>query len=135
GEAGTGAGTGTSTGTGTGDRRSKGGPMNLLDFLADARPHLFDGAMGTMLYQKGIFINRCYDELNLREPELVKDVHRAYVRAGAELIETNTFGANRVKLTQFGLEERVREINARAAALAREAAGGRALVGGAIGPL
>src|SRR5690606_20349388 len=80
GEAGTGAGTGTSTGTGTGDRRSKGGPMNLLDFLADARPHLFDGAMGTMLYQKGIFINRCYDELNLREPELVKDVHRAYVR-------------------------------------------------------
>jgi homocysteine S-methyltransferase len=108
---------------------------SLLDLLADARPHLFDGAMGTMLYQKGIFINRCYDELNLREPELVKDVHRAYVRAGAELIETNTFGANRVKLAQFGLEERVREINARAAELAREAAGERALVGGAIGPL
>ena len=109
--------------------------MNLHDLLADDRPHLFDGAMGTMLYQKGIFINRCYDELNLREPELVKDVHRAYVRAGAELIETNTFGANRFKLAQFGLEERVREINARAAELAREAAGGRALVGGAIGPL
>src|SRR5690606_32750869 len=109
--------------------------MTLHDLLTDGRPHLFDGAMGTMLYQKGIFINRCYDELNLREPELVKDVHRAYVRAGAELIETNTFGANRVKLAQFGLEERVREINARAAALAREAAGERALVGGAIGPL
>ncbi len=109
--------------------------MTLHDLLTDGRPHLFDGAMGTMLYQKGIFINRCYDELNLREPELVKDVHRAYVRAGAELIETNTFGANRVKLAQFGLEERVREINARAAELAREAAGERALVGGAIGPL
>ncbi|HEX7089349.1 MAG TPA: bifunctional homocysteine S-methyltransferase/methylenetetrahydrofolate reductase [Longimicrobiales bacterium] len=108
---------------------------SFLDLITDTRPHLFDGAMGTMLYQKGIFINRCYDELNLREPELVKDVHRAYVRAGAELIETNTFGANRFKLAQFGLEERVREINARAAELAREAAGGRALVGGAIGPL
>ena len=108
---------------------------SFLDLLTDARPHLFDGAMGTMLYQKGIFINRCYDELNLREPELVKEVHRSYVKAGAELIETNTFGANRFKLAQFGLEERVREINARAAELAREAAGGRALVGGAIGPL
>jgi len=109
--------------------------MTFHDLLTDARPHLFDGAMGTMLYQKGIFINRCYDELNLREPELVKEVHRSYVKAGAELIETNTFGANRFKLAQFGLEERVREINARAAELAREAAGGRALVGGAIGPL
>ena len=108
---------------------------SLLDLLTDSRPHLFDGAMGTMLYQKGIFINRCYDELNLREPELVKEVHRSYVKAGAELIETNTFGANRFKLAQFGLEERVREINARAAELAREAAGDRALVGGAIGPL
>ena len=103
--------------------------------LADGRPHLFDGAMGTMLYARGVYINRCYDELNLREPELVKEVHRSYVKAGAELIETNTFGANRFKLAQFGLEERVREINARAAELAREAAGGRALVGGAIGPL
>lgn len=107
----------------------------FLDLLTDPRPHVFDGAMGTMLYQKGVFINRCYDELNLKDPELVKAVHRAYVKAGAELLETNSFGANRVKLAQYGLEAQVREINAAAARLAREAAGGRALVGGAIGPL
>ncbi len=105
------------------------------DLLTDPRPHVFDGAMGTMLYQKGIFINRCYDELNLKEPDLVREIHRSYVEAGAELIETNSFGANRVKLAAFGLESQVREINARAAELARTAAAGRALVGGAIGPL
>jgi len=107
----------------------------FLDLLHDDRPHVFDGAMGTMLYQKGVFINRCYDELCLREPELVKEVHRAYVAAGAELIETNSFGANRLKLAAYGLEEQVRAINARAAELARGAAAGRALVGGSIGPL
>ncbi|HEX7050165.1 MAG TPA: bifunctional homocysteine S-methyltransferase/methylenetetrahydrofolate reductase [Longimicrobiales bacterium] len=108
--------------------------MTFLDLLHDDRPHVFDGAMGTMLYQKGVFINQCYDDLNLREPDLVRAVHRAYVRAGAELLETNSFGANRLKLAEYGLDARVREINVRAAALAREAAGG-ALVGGAIGPL
>jgi methionine synthase / methylenetetrahydrofolate reductase(NADPH) len=109
--------------------------MNFQDLLTDQRPHLFDGAMGTMLYSKGVFINRCYDELNLREPELIREVHRAYVKAGAELLETNSFGANRVKLAEHGLEGQVHEINARAAALARSAANGRALVGGAMGPL
>ncbi|HEX6939762.1 MAG TPA: homocysteine S-methyltransferase family protein, partial [Longimicrobiales bacterium] len=108
---------------------------SFSDLLADPRPHVFDGAMGTMLYQKGVFINRCYDELNVKEPELVKEIHRAYVQAGAELIETNSFGANRVKLAQYGLEDRVEEFNVRAAQLAREAAGERALVGGSIGPL
>lgn len=107
----------------------------FLELLADGRPHLFDGAMGTMLYQRGVFINRCYDELNLLDPGLVRDVHRAYVQAGAELLETNTFGANRIKLGEHGLEAQVREINARAAELAREAAAGRALVGGSVGPL
>ncbi|MBI4545337.1 MAG: bifunctional homocysteine S-methyltransferase/methylenetetrahydrofolate reductase [Gemmatimonadetes bacterium] len=107
----------------------------FLELLQDDRPHVFDGAMGTMLYQKGVFINRCYDELNLKDAELVKEIHRAYLKAGAELIETNTFGANRAKLTEYGLEAQVREINARAAALAREAGAGRALVGGSIGPL
>src|ERR1700737_4906856 len=83
---------------------------------------LFDGAMGTMLYARGVFINQCYDELNLRSPDLVRDVHRAYVKAGAEVLETNSFGANRLKLAQFGLASQTRELNRRAAELAREAA-------------
>jgi methionine synthase / methylenetetrahydrofolate reductase(NADPH) len=109
--------------------------MNFTDLLNDNRPHVFDGAMGTMLYSKGVFINRCYDELNLKDPGLIRDVHRAYIKAGAELIETNSFGANRIKLAEHGLEAQVREINARAASLAKEVAQGRALVAGAIGPL
>src|SRR3990170_776364 len=109
--------------------------MNLHDLLTDNRPHVFDGAMGTMLYSKGVFINRCYDELNVKEPDLIRDVHRAYIKAGAELIETNSFGANRIKLAEHGLEAQVHEINVRAASLARDVARGRALVGGAIGPL
>ncbi len=96
---------------------------------------VFDGAMGTMLYSKGVFINQCYDELNLRAPDLVRDVHKQYVDAGAEVIETNSFGANRVKLTQHGLQEQVHELNRAAATVAREAAGDRALVAGAVGPL
>ncbi len=107
----------------------------FTDLLTDPRPHLFDGAMGTMLYAKGVFINRCYDELNLREPDLVREIHRAYVKAGAEIIETNSFGANRVKLSEHGLEAQVGEINARAAQLAKDVTNGRALVAGAIGPL
>ncbi len=112
----------------------------LQRFLDPAEVVLFDGAMGTMLYAKGVFINQCYDELALRAPELVRDVHRAYVAAGAEVLETNTFGANRAKLATYGLEAQVGPINRRAAELAREAAadapGGRAvLVAGAVGPL
>src|SRR5205814_2000109 len=64
---------------------------------------VFDGAMGTMLYNKGVFINQCYDELNLRAPDLVRDVHKDYKKAGAEVLETNSFGANRLKLEQYGL--------------------------------
>jgi len=107
----------------------------FLDLLQDARAHLFDGAMGTMLYARGVFINRCYDELNLVDPELIKGIHREYVRAGAELLETNSFGANRVKLAQYGLEGEVGAINQAAARLAQEAGQGRALVGGSMGPL
>ena len=103
--------------------------------LADGRPHLFDGAMGTMLYARGVYINRCYDELSLTQPDLVRDIHRAYVKAGAEIIETNTYGANRAKLARHGLEDRTGEINRAAARIAREAAGDRACVAGALGPL
>ena len=85
-----------------------------------------DGAMGTMLYAKGVFVNRCFDALNLTDPNKVVEVHREYVRAGADVIETNTFGANRVKLRGFGLADRVHEINAEGAKLARQAAHGRA---------
>ncbi len=94
-----------------------------------------DGAMGTMLYAKGIFINRCFDELNLSSPQLVKEIHQEYVRAGAEVLETNTFGGNRVRLGAFGFAERLRAINEAGVRLAREAAGERAFVAGAIGPL
>src|SRR5437016_13963638 len=76
---------------------------------------VFDGAMGTMLYNKGVFINQCYDELNLRSPDLVRDVHRQYVDAGAQVLETNSFGANRLKRTQYGLHAQVHEVNAAAA--------------------
>lgn len=96
---------------------------------------VFDGAMGTMLYSRGVFINQCYDELCLRAPELVRAVHEEYVQAGADVIETNSFGANRLKLTTFGLEHEVGAINLAAARVAREAAGDRALVAGAVGPL
>jgi len=96
---------------------------------------VFDGAMGTMLYSRGVFINQCYDELNLRAPDLVRDIHRQYVSAGAEVLETNSFGANRTKLTQHGLQEQVKELNRAAARVAREAANDRVLVAGAVGPL
>src|SRR5256714_3346403 len=97
--------------------------------------HVFDGAMGTMLYSKGIYINRSYDELNLVAADLVRDVHAEYIRAGADIIETNTFGANVNKLQPYGLEGSAREINIKAAQIAREAAGNRIYVAGAVGPL
>jgi homocysteine S-methyltransferase len=96
---------------------------------------VFDGAMGTMIYARGVFINQCYDELSLRAPDLIRGIHEEYVRAGAEVIETNTFGANRLKLEQHGLSREVRSINTGAARLAREAAGESVLVAGAVGPL
>jgi homocysteine S-methyltransferase len=95
---------------------------------------LFDGAMGTMLYASGIYVNRCFDELNLTEPAKVTEIHRRYITAGADVIETNTYGANRLKLLPFGLEDKVKEINLAAAHLARNVAGKGILVGGSIGP-
>jgi homocysteine S-methyltransferase len=101
----------------------------------DERVLVCDGATGTMLYAKGIFLNRCFDDLNLTQPDLVAEIHQAYVRAGADILETNTFGANRVKLSTFGLDARLHAINAQGARIARHAAREQAYVAGAIGPL
>jgi len=94
-----------------------------------------DGAMGTMLYSRGVFINRCFDELNLSQPDLVRGIHQEYVKAGAEILETNTFGANRARLGAFGVAEKLAAINQAGVRVAREAAGASAFVAGAIGPL
>ncbi|MFZ5518815.1 MAG: bifunctional homocysteine S-methyltransferase/methylenetetrahydrofolate reductase [Candidatus Zhuqueibacterota bacterium] len=94
-----------------------------------------DGAMGTMLYDRGIFINRCFDELNITTPKMVRDIHRLYVDSGADIIETNTFGANRFKLAPHGLETKLYKINYIGARIAREIASNQVLVAGSIGPL
>ena len=107
----------------------------VRELLGDGRVHVVDGAMGTMLYARGVFLNVCYDELNLRQPDLVREIHADYVRAGADLLETNTFGANPLKLASHGLAGDTERINAEAARLANAAAAGRAAVAGAIGPL
>ncbi|HEV8482379.1 MAG TPA: bifunctional homocysteine S-methyltransferase/methylenetetrahydrofolate reductase [Blastocatellia bacterium] len=103
--------------------------------VTDDRVYVFDGAMGTMLYSRGIYINRCYDELNLTSPELVLGIQREYVKAGADIIESNTYGANRLKLSGYGLEDKIVDINRAGVSIAREAAGDRAFVAGAVGPL
>src|SRR5436190_1163302 len=85
---------------------------NFRDFIQQDRVRVFDGAMGTMIYSKGVYINRSYDELNLSAPELIADIHREYIKAGAEIIETNTFGASRPRLAVEGLDDKLQEINA-----------------------
>jgi len=96
---------------------------------------VFDGAMGTVLYARGVFLNRCFDELNLSSPGLVRSIHDEYLEAGADVIETNTFGAHRFKLGPHGLDRHVRKINREGARIAREAAAGRGLVAGSMGPI
>jgi homocysteine S-methyltransferase len=108
---------------------------NFRELLDSDSVYVFDGAVGTRLYDNVIYINRSYDELNLLSPDLVREVHEEYVKAGADIIETNSFGATRFKLQPYGLESKLREINIAAARLAREAAGTKAMVAGAIGPL
>jgi methionine synthase / methylenetetrahydrofolate reductase(NADPH) len=109
----------------------------MHDFLSrlEDRVLVCDGAMGTMLYSKGVFISRCFDELNISNPQLVREVHLDYLKAGADILETNTFGANRTKLMTHGLAEQIREINIQGARIARETAGENVFVGGAMGPL
>jgi homocysteine S-methyltransferase len=98
--------------------------------------------MGTALYGRGVFLNKCFDELNLTQPELVRSVHEEYLQAGSEIIETNTFGANSFRLQRFGLQDQARAINQAGARLAREAVAqladkqaGSAFVAGSVGPL
>src|SRR6185369_1090807 len=115
---------------GRGDRIT---PPDHAEAIA-AGPLLLDGAMGSLLYERGVLHTRSYDELNLSQPELIRTVHHDYVHAGAELIETNTFGANRIALTRHGLAEQMAAINRAGVLLARSAAGDRAYVAGAVGP-
>jgi homocysteine S-methyltransferase len=96
---------------------------------------VFDGGTGTYLYEKGIYVNRCFDELNLTNPELVAEVHRDYINAGADVVETNTFGANLFKLTPYGLENKVYEINFKGSQIAKSVAKETVLVAGSVGPL
>src|SRR3954464_8513036 len=93
-----------------------------------SRVMVADGAMGTMLYARGVFINRCFDELCLSSPDMVRQIHQEYVKAGAEIVETNSFGASRPRLASFGLAEKLPEINRAAVRLAREAAKDTAFV-------
>ncbi len=108
---------------------------NLLNIL-DERIVIGDGATGTYLYELGVPMNHCLEEINLSRPEIVARVYREYADAGAQVIETNSFGANRIRLARFGLDHQVNEINWRAAQVARDAVKGREVfVGGSVGPL
>jgi len=109
-------------------------PESFREALA-SRVLLADGAMGTEIYRRGVFINRCYDELNLSRPDLVGQIHGDYAAAGADIITTNTYGAERLRLQRHGLEDRIAEINQAAVRIAREAAGENRFVAGSIGPL
>ena len=116
--------------------------MSQFADIFASRPVLADGAMGTLLYARGVFINRCYDELNLSDPGLILSIHEEYLQAGAEILESNTFGANRFRLERHGLADKVNEINAAGVRIARQAVerlkekqAGEAWVAGAVGPL
>ncbi|MGO8717968.1 MAG: bifunctional homocysteine S-methyltransferase/methylenetetrahydrofolate reductase [Acidobacteriaceae bacterium] len=113
-----------------------------LNELFQTRSVLCDGAMGTILYERGVFIHRCYDELNLSQPDLIRGIHEEYLQAGAEIVETNTFGGNRYRLQRHGLQDKVHEINVAGAKIARQAAdqirekqATQAYVAGAVGPI
>jgi len=109
----------------------------MKDFLKEIekRVFLFDGAIGTMLYSRGVFINQSFDNINLSNPKLVKEIHSAYANAGADVLQTNSFGANRFKLKKHGLEESLEAINYQAAKIACDVAGDQLYVAGSIGPL
>ncbi|MEZ5070830.1 MAG: homocysteine S-methyltransferase family protein [Bacteroidales bacterium] len=109
----------------------------MIPFESYVKDHLvlLDGAMGSLIYAKGVFIDKSYDELTLSRPELSRSIHEDYIRAGARVIETNTYGANRIKLKSHNLQERIRDINVQGVTLAREASGIEEIyVAGSMGP-
>src|SRR6187397_3185239 len=110
-------------------------PKSFREALDKKIPLLFDGATGTELYNRGIFINRCFEDANLTNAPLVTELHREYLKAGAQVLTTNSWGANTFKLRQHNLHDRVREINMKAVELAKSVAGNEAYVAGAVGPL
>lgn len=105
---------------------------NIIDEI-NKRVLIFDGAMGTSIYSKGIFVNTCYDELNLTNPDLIREIHKSYVDAGADVILTNTFGANRFKLGKYGISDKCREINIKGVEIAKSAANDTTYILGSIG--
>ncbi len=105
-----------------------------LRALAERGGLLFDGAMGSMLYERGVYLTRCFEHVSIEQPALVRAIHGDYMRAGARVLTTNTFGANRIKLEKHGLADRIDAINRASVRLARESAGGRAFVAGSVGP-
>jgi len=106
---------------------------NIIEKMLDT-PLVFDGAMGTVIYEKGVFINACYDELNITRPNLIKSIHQEYIDAGCDVILTNTFGANKFKLEKFGFTNKIYDINYAGAKIAKEAAGDNIYVLGSVGP-
>ncbi len=111
--------------------------MKRRNFLKELenRVILFDGATGTMLYNRGVFINQCFDQVNLTNTRLIKEIHTDYANAGSDVLQTNTFGANQFKLAQHGLSDSLEAINYQGARLARDVAGNQLFVAGSIGPL
>ncbi len=109
----------------------------MNDFMKMLREEgiLADGALGTEIYKRGIFINRCFDELNISNPSLIKEIHDSYIAAGALLIETNTFTGSRPALAAHGLDGKMAEINRAGVKIAKESAGERAFVAGSVGPI
>ena len=105
---------------------------NIIEAINE-KTLVFDGAMGTTIYSKGVFINTCFDELNLTRPDLIKEIHQGYIDAGADVILTNTFGANSIKLKKYGLGGKCKEINTAGVRIAKEVAGNEIYVLGSVG--
>ena len=105
---------------------------NIIERLQE-KPLIFDGAMGTTIYSKGVFINTCFDELNISNSDLIKEIHEGYIRAGSDVILTNTFGANSINLKKYGLKDKVKEINKAGVDIAKSVAGNNIYVLGSIG--